>query len=123
MFPPGNEPTFDDYDEIFHPDFAWKPRTGDAVSGRTYEGRRGLERYVVDLRESFESFVPHSTTYEVEGDLVLACSQLTVRSQSGIELTNEGSVLWEVRDGRVASGEAFFSHAAGRAELEARVRA
>ena len=120
MFPPGNQPEFDDYDEIFHPDFEWRPRTGDAVSGRTYRGREGLLKYASDLRESFSSFEPHSTVYEVAGDSVLACSMLSFRgAESGIEMTNEGGVIWTLQDGRAASAHAFLSHAEARAEWRA----
>ena len=124
MFPPGNRPTFQDYDEIFQPDFEWQPRTGDAVSGRTYRGRDGLVKYAQDLRESFSSFTPHSTVYEVAGDRVLACSLLKIRgAESGIEMTNEGGVIWELRDGLAASGRAFLSHAEAREQWRAHATA
>ena len=74
-----------------------------------FHGRQGLERFIADTLESFETFEPH---YELRdlGEHVLAWGTIHVRgSRSGVEMDIPSGGIFEVRDGLIARWQDFGS--------------
>jgi ketosteroid isomerase-like protein len=95
--------------ECVHPDmeFDWTEST--APFRGVYQAHDGMRRYWDDVREAWEWFRP-------EIDEVIDCGDgrlvtpTTVRGRaraSGIELEARGTMLWVVRDGKIARGKLF----------------
>jgi ketosteroid isomerase-like protein len=95
--------------ECVHPDMEFDWTESRAPFRGVYQAHDGMRRYWDDVREAWEWFRP-------EIDEVIDCGDgrlvtpTTVRGRaraSGIELEARGTMLWVVRDGKIARGKLF----------------
>ena len=102
----------DRYDELFCEDFAWHPAT-EHLDGAAYRGREGLLRYFAQIDDTFEVFQTSDFRYEATGeDIVVALGRLSIRGRGGgVALDSENGICFWMRDGRIASGRSYLSHA------------
>jgi ketosteroid isomerase-like protein len=96
-----------DFRSFFHPDVEFLPlRT--ATEG-AYHGIAGIERWVADTEETFETFEPHYEYLDL-GERVLAWGTIHVRArQSGIDTDIPVGAVVEFRDGKIVRLQAFNS--------------
>ena len=93
--------------EKIHPDVEFLPLR--AATEGAYRGIAGIERFIADTFEVFETF---EIRYEFAdlGERVLAWGQIHVRARgSGIEMDIETGGVFEFRDGKVVRWEDFGS--------------
>jgi hypothetical protein len=96
-----------DFRSFFHPDVEFLPlRT--ATEG-AYHGIAGIERWVADTEETFETFEPHYEYLDL-GERVLAWGTIHVRArQSGIDTDIPVGAVAEFRGGKVVRLQVFDS--------------
>jgi ketosteroid isomerase-like protein len=100
------------YDDIFAPDFEFKPITVGTVGTErvTYCGREGMERYYRERAEVFGSGEVHIRSLERANNAVIVHARSTARGRvSGAPVEEDITLVYWVRDGRVIRGEAFRS--------------
>jgi limonene-1,2-epoxide hydrolase len=93
--------------QFYAPDVEFIPLR--AATEGAFHGRAGVEKFVADTLENFETFEPH---YELRdlGAKVLAWGTIHVRgSGSGVEMDIPTGGVFEVRDGRIVRWEDFGS--------------
>jgi ketosteroid isomerase-like protein len=91
----------------FHPDVEYLPRRS-ATEG-PYRGIAGIERFLADTEEVFETFEPHFEFLDL-GKRVLAWGVVHVRARgSGIEMDIASGSIFEFREGKVVRWEDFGS--------------
>jgi ketosteroid isomerase-like protein len=96
-----------DFRSFFHPDVEFLPlRT--ATEG-VYHGIAGIERFVADTEETFETFESHYEYLDL-GERVLAWGTIhVVARQSGIDTDIPVGTVVEFRDGKIVRLQAFNS--------------
>jgi len=67
-----NTRDLDGYDEFATPDFEWFPAMRGAVEGGHYRGRAGMETYLAEIGEVWESFRARYDEWHDLGDRLLA---------------------------------------------------
>jgi ketosteroid isomerase-like protein len=116
----GGDVLLDAYDDIFDPDFEFKPITVGTFGSServTYCGREGMERYYVERAEAFGGGEVLIRSLDRVGDAVIVHARSTARGRaSGATVEEDITLVYWVRDGKVVRGEAFRS---GRDALEA----
>ena len=91
----------------FHPDLEFLPRR--AATEGAYRGLAGLESFVADTADVFETFEFRCEFADL-GERVLAWGHIHVRARgSGIETDIEIGGVFEFRDGKVVRWEDFGS--------------
>jgi ketosteroid isomerase-like protein len=110
----GAEALLESYDELLDPDFVWTPVTVGVVGSpdrASYHGREGVRRYYDERAEAFGGGDVQIRSCEPAGDrAVLVRARSTARGRgSGIELEEELTLVYWVRDGKVVRGQAFRS--------------
>ena len=104
--------------ERLHPDVEWLPIR--AATEGAYRGTAGLDAWIADTLEVFESF---ELRYELApaGDRVLAWGVIHLQARgSGIETDIESGGVFEFRDGKIVRWEDFGSKEQAMAALEHR---
>jgi ketosteroid isomerase-like protein len=101
------------FDDLFDPDFEFKPMTVGTVGSPervTYRGREGMERYYLERAEAFGSGEVHIRSVEPAGDAVIVHALSTARGRvSGATVEEDIALVYWARDGRLIRGEAFRS--------------
>jgi ketosteroid isomerase-like protein len=101
------------------PDVEWVPLR--AATEGTYHGHEGIEKFLADTEETFETFEPHFEFRDL-GDRVLAWGTITVRGRgSGIETDVPVGGIFDFRGTKIARWQDYGSkesalEAAGLAE-------
>jgi ketosteroid isomerase-like protein len=84
---------------MFHPDVEILPLR--AAAGGTYQGFAGVEAFIADTFEVFDTFEVR-WEYTAIGDRVLGSGTVHLRAKaSGIEMDWESCGVFEFRDGRI----------------------
>lgn len=84
----------------------------------TYRGHAGIERYVADVGDAWESVVPQIDDALELGSLVLAVGRIRYRGrESGVETESPAGWVLRVRDGKVVAFRAFRDPEAALAAL------
>ena len=101
------------FDDVFDPDFEFRPATvgtfGSAERS-TYRGREGMERYYHDRAEAFDGGEVHIRSVEPAGDAVIVHARSTARGRaSGATVEEDIALVYWARDGRLVRGEVFRS--------------
>ena len=116
----GGEELLDAYEDIFDPDFEFRPVTVGTFGSPervTYRGSEGLERFYRERAEAFGGGEVHIRSLECAGDAVIVHARSTARGRvSGATVEEDIALVYWVRGGRLIRGEAFRS---GRDALEA----
>ena len=109
----GGDVLLDAFDDIFAPDFEFRPVTVGTFGSpeRTmYRGREGMERYYRDRAEAFDGGEVHIRSVEPEGDAVIVHARSTARGRaSGATVEEDIVLVYWARDGRLVRGEVFRS--------------
>ena len=93
---------------LVDPDVEWIPLR--AATEGAYRGHEGVERFIDDTLESFESFEPQFELRELPDGRVLAWGTILVRGMgSGAALEVPTGGIFEVRGGKVTRWEDFGS--------------
>jgi ketosteroid isomerase-like protein len=110
----GADVLLDAYDDIFDPDFEWRPITVGTVGSLervTYRGREGLERYYRERADAFGGGEVHIRSVEHAGDAVILDARSTAWGRaSGATVEEDITLVYWVRTGRVVRGEAFRAY-------------
>ena len=102
-----------------HPDVEWVPLR--AGTEGTYRGLTGLQRFVQDTREIFESWeVETDDLREVAEGCVLVVGAVHARTRAGLDVKQPVAALNWVRDGRIVRHEAYTTEAEALEALERR---
>jgi uncharacterized protein len=109
-----NRRDFDALLDFVHPEIEWIPAQGPGgMEGSVYRGAEAFERWArEELDELWSGF--HAEDLEIRdlGERVLTLGRVRGRGRaSGVEVDAEFAQLWELKDGRIARMEAFFTHA------------
>jgi ketosteroid isomerase-like protein len=89
------------------PEVDWVPLR--AATEGVYHGHEGVERFVADTSETFETFDPHFELLDL-GEQVLAWGTISVRgSGSGVEMEVPVGGIFDFRGGRIARWQDFGS--------------
>jgi len=109
----GGDVLLDAFDDIFDPDFEFKPMTVGTFGSLervTYRGREGMERYYRERAEAFGGGEVHIRSVEQAGDAVIVHARSTARGRaSGATVEEEIALVYWARDGRLVRGEVFRS--------------
>jgi len=98
--------------EIASPEIEYVPIMA-VLEGRVYRGHEGLERWVTELFEHWETFEPIGERFYERGDTVIATGRWHARGRaSGAPLDNQ-SATWvvEFRDRRMTRLQTYTSRA------------
>ena len=97
---------FDAARRYLDPAVEWIPLR--AKTEGAYHGHAGVERFMTDTEESFETFEPHFELRELPRGQVLAWGSIHVVARgSGVEMNVPVGGLFDVRDGKVTRWEDF----------------
>jgi ketosteroid isomerase-like protein len=68
-----------------------------------YRGRAGVEAWISEITEAFESFEIHPLEYVPVGDRIVVPARVQGRGRgSGVVVDAEGATVWELERGKVA---------------------
>jgi hypothetical protein len=96
-----------DFGSFFHSDVEFLPLR--AVTEGAFHGIAGIERFVADTEETFETFEPRYDFLDL-GERVLTWGTIHVRArQSGIETDIPVGTVVDFRDGKIVRWQAFGS--------------
>lgn len=88
--------------EFIHPDFVLHDLDALPDAG-TFRGFDGIRDWMEEIQERFETFKLESVSYEEVGDLLVADTIARGKGRStGIEVETRFTVVWGVRDGKIA---------------------
>jgi ketosteroid isomerase-like protein len=106
-----NERRFDDAARNWDTQGEWRPAMAGLLEGKTYRGEKALRRYFDDVTENFSELQIVDPEFRDLGDRVLVLYRLRVRGQdSGVPVEEPGGIVYELRDGKIVSGESYLSH-------------
>ena len=116
------EELLDRFDELFSEDFTWTTAMVGAFEGGEYRGREGFARYLSDFEASFPGARFDASELRATNEAtVLVLGRITVRGRgSGVELEREVGYVFEMRQGRIASGRTYLTQEEAVAAAEAR---
>ena len=119
----GGDVLLDVFDDIFDPDFEFKPLTVGTFGSLervTYRGREGMERYYHDRAEAFGAGEVHIHSLECVGDAVVVHARSTARGRaSGATVEEDIALVYWARNGRLVRGEVFRSSRDAREAVHA----
>jgi ketosteroid isomerase-like protein len=109
----GGDALLDIYDDLFDADVEWKPLIVGVVGFPErviYRGRAGMERYYRERAEAFGGGEVHIRSVEPAGDAVIVDARSTARGRvSGAAIEEDITLVYWVRDGKIARGQALRS--------------
>ncbi len=120
----GGEELLERYDDLFVPDAEWTPMTVGAVGapeGITYRGRDGMARFYAERAEAFErgTVEPLSVDPAGEDALVVRARSTATGRASGAEVDEEITLVYWLREGKIARLRAFRSGQQAREAVHA----
>ena len=111
------------YDEVFHPEAELMAMTigMGAPEGATYRGREGVERFYAERAEAFESGAVEVLSIEPAGEdaLVVQARSTAKGRTSGAEVDEHITLVYWLRDGKIARLRAFRSAEEAREAADA----
>jgi ketosteroid isomerase-like protein len=91
-------------------DFEWSPSMV-AIEGEVFIGRQGIETYFGRMIDGWDSFRVEADEVRDLGERVLVSGRLDGQGRiSGALVSAPLDILYEVRDGKVASMRSFLDH-------------
>ena len=86
------------------------------LNPEVYEGHEGIQRFLAEVHEAWETFTWEPEELVEAGDLVLSLVHSTGRGRgSGLELDRRAAMLWRVSGERAVSLRFFRDRVAARA--------
>jgi ketosteroid isomerase-like protein len=99
------------YDEFATPDFEWFPALPGSVGGGLYRGREGMETYVREIGEVWESFRPVYDEWHDLGNRLLALGRYEARGRgSGVPVQAPLGGIYDFRDGKMWRCRNYLDH-------------
>ena len=93
---------------LYEPEAEFRPLTGTRVESGGYRGHEGIRAYLEEVDTVWEQMLPHADDLRSHGDLVVVVGGCRVRGrESGAETDRPMAWVFRVRDGRIASHQAF----------------
>ncbi|HEY7121301.1 MAG TPA: nuclear transport factor 2 family protein [Solirubrobacterales bacterium] len=93
---------------LYEPSAEFRPLTGTLVESGGYWGHEGIRAYFEEVDTVWDQMLPHADNMQSNGDLVIVIGGCIVRGrESGAETDNAMAWVFRVRDGRIASHQAF----------------
>ena len=93
---------------LYEPNAVFRPLTGTQVESGGYRGHDGIRAYFEEVDTVWDQMLPHADDMRSNGDLVVVIGGCMVRGrESGAETDRAMAWVFQVRDGRVASHQAF----------------
>lgn len=93
---------------LYEPNAAFHPLTGTQVETGGYRGHEGIRAYFEEVDTVWDQMLPHADDLGSHGDLVVVVGGCVVRGrESGAETDRAMAWVFRVRDGRIASHQAF----------------
>lgn len=106
-----NRRDLDGLAELMTADCEWFPAMPGIVAGDSYQGREGLEAYLVDLATTWDALRVVAEESRDLGDSVLVLGRLEGRGRgSGVPVDAPIGVLDDFRDGKISRVRAFLDH-------------
>jgi ketosteroid isomerase-like protein len=101
--------------EVWHEDCEWLPLIGGVEGATSYRGREGVLAFYEDFWGTFE--VTYSKPeFRPVGDSVVHLTSMHLRArESGVELTRELGIVYELEGDLIRRGRAYDSHVAALA--------
>ncbi len=97
--------------ELWHEDCEWFPLIAGVEGATTYRGRDGIMSFYEDFWGTFE-VAYLEPEFRVVGNTVVYLSTMDLRArESGLELTRELGVVYEIDGEQIRIGRAYDSHA------------
>ena len=93
---------------LIHPDFEMTTPPQLAAEPDTYRGPEGIRRYFDSFYEAMDEVSFEPTGFHEVGDRVVVETTLRARGRTtGLEAEQRVALVWELRDGRAVSLEAY----------------
>jgi ketosteroid isomerase-like protein len=93
---------------LYQPNAEFRPLTGTLVESGGYHGHEGIRAYFEEIDPVWDQMLPHADDLRAHGDLVVVVGGCVVRGrESGAETDAAMAWVFRVRDGRIASHQAF----------------
>jgi ketosteroid isomerase-like protein len=95
---------WDSAGDLLHPEIELRPPAAGIDTAESYRGRDGLERYVENTDQVWESFAsePRNFIDAGEGVVVVLAHSVGVGRASGVKVDIDVAHLWRIRDGLIA---------------------
>jgi ketosteroid isomerase-like protein len=100
--------------ELLTPDFEWYPATTVALDGGGYQGREGVERFVVETSEDWEELQVVAEEFRDLGDRVLILGRLKGSGKgSGVPIDAPFAAVLDFRGDRIWRNRVYLDRAEG----------
>jgi ketosteroid isomerase-like protein len=76
--------------------------------GKSYRGHEGVRKFVADLRDAWDVWVPEIDQLQAKGDFVLAIGSSQIRGRgSGVDLAFDWGQVLRFSEGKVVEGRIY----------------
>jgi len=92
-------------------DLEWFPVFAAHVEGDIYRGREGIERFLREVDETWEEFLPVVERYHDLDDRVLGLGRLKTRGRvSGVPIDSPWGGVYDFRGGEISRIRTYLDH-------------
>ncbi len=107
-----NRRDVDGFFALATPDFEWFPAMPVIVGGSGFRGREGIEKYLVDIRDTWEEYRVLGEELRDLGDRVLMLGRIEGRGRgSRAWIDAPTGTIFDFRDGKVSRVRTYLDHA------------
>jgi ketosteroid isomerase-like protein len=93
------------------PDFEWFPAMPVTVGGSGFRGREGIERYLADIRDTWEEYRVRPEELRDLGERVLMLGRIEGRGRgSHAWIDTPTGTIFDFRDGKVSGVRTYLDH-------------
>jgi ketosteroid isomerase-like protein len=96
-----------DLSDLLDPDVEWLPAAQSLLAGDRYDGHEGVRRFWTDLLSAWDEYRVEPVEFFDCGDQVAVVMRIRARSERGIEVDENWSALYALRDGRIVRFQGF----------------
>ena len=103
---------YDVVPDLWHKDAELQPALigGGVLEGTVYRGHKGIREFLAMQAETWASLIIEPVDIRDVGTHLLVETRIqAVGRASGVELTNVTWNVWDIREGKIASGRVFLS--------------
>ena len=103
----------------WQPECEWLPDTPGTVEVASYRGHDGLRSYYEEIADVFRSVRINLSELREIGDRVVALGDLQAQGRSsGLELSEQLGVVFQMRGGKIARAKSYRDRAAALAAMD-----
>jgi ketosteroid isomerase-like protein len=107
-----NRRDLDAFVELCTTDVEWFPSMAGTIEGDGFKGREGMERYIEQYDEAWETFRVEVDEYRSVGNCVLALGRLEATGRgSGVPVNTPMGAVSEFRDGKMSRTRIYLNQA------------